>query len=317
MPKSSPLYALEASPLFRLNSKNFLAGLFHETWTSLEALAQRTDNYVVYSIKEKEDKRRVIEWPKQELDRRHARLLSLLNRITTPDYLHSSVKGRSYITNAQAHATDQPIVKLDIKKFYPSCHGGHVFSCFSKVFEQANDAAGLLTKLCVYDNHIPTGSCLSQKLAYFSHKELFDSIAAWCASQELTFTLYVDDLTISGRKANKQTVKTIGEMIKKRGLEFHKEEYFSARATKTVTGVIIRDGEYFVPNKRQKKIYDQLIELRSIEGDETTYKLCEKLLGRLNAAGQIETRFKGWASAVKQDLKEARIRLRQRRPVPS
>jgi hypothetical protein len=55
-----------------------------------------------------------------------ARIAVLLRRVMPPEYRHSGVRGRSFITNAQQHLQDDPSIKLDIKSFYPTTTFQHV-----------------------------------------------------------------------------------------------------------------------------------------------------------------------------------------------
>lgn len=61
-------------------------------------LTQDQSNYDVFSL---DDGR--VEHPVGAIERIHRRVLSLLQRIDVPDYLHCGVKGRSYITNARVY----------------------------------------------------------------------------------------------------------------------------------------------------------------------------------------------------------------------
>src|SRR5258705_185981 len=83
----------------------------------------------------------------------------------TPEFLHSAIKGRSYVTNASEHGPNAPTIKVDIRRFYPSIRAAAVFHFFRDHMQCAEDVAGILTKLLTVDGHLPTGSSASPILS--------------------------------------------------------------------------------------------------------------------------------------------------------
>ena len=69
----------------------------------LSALAKDAGNFRLFSITGASGKSREIQGPKRRLQWLHARIHTLLSRVEVPEYLHSAVRGRSYISNAAAH----------------------------------------------------------------------------------------------------------------------------------------------------------------------------------------------------------------------
>lgn len=245
---------------------------------------------------------RTIEFPKPQLERLHRKLLTYIQRIQAPSYLHSGVRGRSYITNAGVHIGDFPLAKLDIRKFYPSTNGAHVYGGLRLQFKCSKDVAGVLRNMCVYGDHVPTGSCVSQAVAFLSHQKLFDDVYELCVSRGLRMTCYVDDITISGPTVNEALVREVGHLITRRGLAFHKVRIFPARSPKIVTGVVISGYRLKVPNKRQASIYYDLVGLRNSEPESIPYEELRRIIGKVQSAAQIEKRFTAIAA-------EARSRL--------
>jgi RNA-directed DNA polymerase len=132
---------------------------------SLDRLLAKKDNYVRF-----QHRGRQIQDPKPLLKKIHARVALLLARIETPDYLHSAIKGRSYITNAATHRELTSTVKLDVKKFYPSARAQAVFHFFLDRLHCARDVAGILTKLLTVDGCLPTGGNASPILSFWAYR---------------------------------------------------------------------------------------------------------------------------------------------------
>lgn len=293
-------YPLNQSPYFKLGSPTRLAKIFGITASQLQRLAARgDDNYRVFFIGENTPKERLIECPKPQLERIHVRSFKLLQRIDPPDYLHSGVKGRSYLSNAEQHINAYPLVKLDIKRFFPSTEAQKLFHIFVTLFQIAPDAAGLLTKLLTVDNHIPTGSSVSQLLAYYGNYFMFEEIAQICETRGLKLTVYVDDLTISGPGADRKLVSKIGSVITKNGLGYHKVRMFQAHEPKVVTGVVVTGDGLRVLNRKRKLVHEELLELRHNSDDPAYYELCNRLLGRVIESQNVEPSFRQLITEVR------------------
>ena len=307
--RSRKSYPIDQCALYKLRNKRRLAHLLGLTWSELQALLARADNYRCFDIVEGE-KRRPVEEPKPHLKRLHKRLFELLQRIEVPEYLHSGVKQRSYITNASAHVNAAPLAKLDIRKFYPSTTIGRVYEFFAQGLLCSKDVAAALSKLATYDGHIPTGSPLSQVLAYYSHKPMFDRIHELAAAKGLVMTCYVDDLTFSGGGLSGAFMYDVKQLIHARGLQYHKEKRYARGQPKLVTGVVVTEKGIRVPHKLHKAIYTAFQALQECTDDAQRVKLLEQLLGRCNAANQLEMSFAARLQFASELHRHARKRLK-------
>lgn len=284
-------YPLNQSPLYKLNSRRKLADLFGMPVKELERLAKRPDNYRKFTIGKNTDKPRNVEEPKAHLERLHRRLFNLLRRIETPEYLHSGVKGKSYITNAKEHIGSDTLITLDIRQFFPSTLGWHVFEFYHEIMCCSRDVSGLLTTLSTCDNHVPTGSCLSQVIAFYAHYRMFEDMFALTSSRNLKMTCYVDDITISGKNANKALLYQIRGILNNRGLVSHpkKESLFGKDCPKEVTGSIIVNDGLRLPNRKHKKIHEEIDFLLKQEDSNEKLKAINAALGRVVAASQSDS----------------------------
>ncbi len=196
-------------------------------------------------------------------------------------------------------------MKLDIRRFFPSTEAQKLFHCLTTVLQLAPDAGGLLTRLLTVRNHVPTGSCASQVVAYYGNFAMFQEIAELCGARGLTLTVYVDDLTISGPGADQNLIKRVGSIITKHGLEYHKARAFGAREPKIVTGVVVTAGGIKVQNRKRKLVHEELLELRQNSNDPAIYGLCCRLLGRAMESNNVEPSF----SDVIAEVRSIRRRL--------
>jgi RNA-directed DNA polymerase len=296
--KKFTTYEAKRSPLFGLENKRRLAELLSID-PSLLALGKSgvTSQYRRFTDG---DSGRFITEPIQKLLQIHRRLLNLLKRIEIPEYLHSARKGRSYKSNAASHIGGHNVLKIDVKKFYPSVTFSYVHDFFRTTLQCAPDVATILAKLCTVETgrgvHLATGSCLSPLLSFMVNRKMFDRLETLCLSNGCTFTLYVDDITVSGANATGSLLTMLACEIKRHGYDYHKIQRFEGNAA-LVTGAIVGKERLALPRVRAKKIRALREQLPSLAGAEKSQVLA-RLIGSLCEAEQIDTRYKAQRHAT-------------------
>lgn len=285
-------YTLKDSGLYNLTTKKLLENRLEKSVSELRSLSDDS-NYRVFFEEKPDGKKREIQAPTLGLDIVQTRIASLLVRVSTPDYLHSGVKKRSNITNAKVHVGDHPVLAMDIKNFYPSISKKSVYHFFHNTMNASPDVAGVLANLCTYKGHIPTGSRLSMPLAFWANHTMFNELQSLCDSQRIAMSVYVDDLTFSGLSVNPLFKRNVERIVSNAGLTIHptKSKLYKKGHPKLITGVIIDGDTIKLRNKHHKAIYNLFNDMKVAESDEQLAIIHEKLIGRLNAAGQIDSAF--------------------------
>jgi RNA-directed DNA polymerase len=187
---------------------------------------------------------------------------------------------------------------------------------FREQFLCSDDVSAFLADLCTVntdgghgraDGHVPTGSPLSQMLAYYTHKKLFDRLQEHALSRSIKMTCYVDDLVFSGEKIVVADREAICSLIRKAGLKPNtkKTRLYRPNQAKKVTGVILLDGKEKVPNSLRRDIDNQFRLLNCGDNEVSYIKNLQKLVGQLRAAGQIEPYFSNLGSALQPILSAA------------
>jgi RNA-directed DNA polymerase len=169
-----------------------------EQW--LQHLAGSMDGHVSREERKKKSGgiRRIYK-PSPEL-KRVQRLISteLLQPLPLPDALHGSVPGRSTKTNAEPHTRKPAVLSLDIKDFYPSVRYDRIYQLFLDL-GCSPDVARLLTRLTTFKGHLAQGFPSSPAIANLVlAADVVRRLSKLCSEHGLTFTLYQDDLTVSG-----------------------------------------------------------------------------------------------------------------------
>lgn len=292
-------YTLKDSGLYNVTTKKRLEERLQKPVAELEALANDA-NYRVFFLEKPDGKKREIQAPTLGLDIVQTRIASLLVRVAMPDFVHSGVKGRSNVTNAKVHIGDHPVLAMDIRNFYPSISKKSIYHFFHHTMKAAPDVAGILAELCSYHDHIPTGSRLSMPLSFWANHSMYGELQSLCDSQGVTMSSYVDDLTFSGPSVNQLFQRNVTRIVGDAGLTIHpdKTRLYRRDQAKLITGVIVGNVGITVRNKHHKLIYSLFNEMKSTNNEKELQAIHEELLGRLNAAGQIDPTFKQRAKTL-------------------
>ena len=310
-------YDISQSLLFKIGSKKKLAeclGLPDKK--EILRLLTLEIPYAKFYI-QKKGKRRFCEEPCPQLKKVHLRILSLLQNISIPDYLHSAVKKRSYISNAKVHLGAGQVATLDIKKFYPSISREMVVRFFHKSMECSRDVAATLADLTTCDGHVPTGSPLSPLLAFFACKEMFDKINSHAKNEGVKFTCYVDDLTFSGHKINKTWLyEQVKKIIRQYGMTYHKEKFYKEGIPREVTGVILVGDTMKVCNRHLENVFELTTRLANATNPVKIKKLHLKVMGCISAAGQIDEKMHLQGRKIN-DFVRAKVALNRARRMKS
>ena len=298
-------YPRHQSRLYKVQSPAQLADVLLLRKSQLQLLEKAENNYIRWVDKKTG---RDIQKPKPLLERVHRRAGVLMSRIETPDFLHSAVKGRSYITNAARHTSDQPTVKVDIRKFYPSVRAQAVFHFFRDRMLCTGDVAGVLTRLLTIDGHLATGSSVSPILSYFAYEDMFSEIEAVSRRRGCEMTCYVDDMVFTGPEATRGLLYEIIQVAKRYRLWGHKTKIFKAGQPKVITGVAVTMHGLRLPNRQQQAIAAERSVLKTARTDEERLTIMPSLIGRLFQAAQVDAAWKSQALQISGSMEDLRRR---------
>ena len=240
--------------------------------------------------------KRDITAPDKRLKEVQARVLHLLCNVERPEWLISGEKGKCYIDNGRKHAHSDYFLTIDIKKFYDNCKREYVYRFFKDRIKMAGDIAGICTDIVTYEGGIPTGCPTSQLVAFYAYEKMFVEIGDVADRYGCIYTVYVDDMTFSASLPFKKQ-NMLGEIdciLRKYGHKpkYKKVRYYTRGKYVPITGTVITGNhELKVPNRLQKKIYDEFQEIKNLKGNRLTYvdqKKLASLKGRIQASRNIE-----------------------------
>jgi RNA-directed DNA polymerase len=161
-------------------------------------------------------------------------------------------KGVSVIQNANFHSRSKALMKYDVKNFFPSIRYEHVYYVFRYRLNFCEEASNILAKLTTYpsqDGHVPQGAPTSTSIAMYALEPMCIKLANFTEQNDLKFSIWVDDITVSGAGTNlKKHRAIIDHIVNTTPYEIHpdkdtgiikKGSNIGKEKGRNVTGIII------------------------------------------------------------------------------
>jgi len=279
-------YDIERSPFAQKPTQRDIASLVGETRDDLRRLVNYKEHFIVrrQTQANKKGKVRDLAYPVSRLRRVHERLKFHFNKIKQPKYLFSPRKNRGQRDNAALHLDQHQYLTLDLKQFYPSTTENMVWSFYRNSLGMYDDVAGLLTHLCTVDGAVSFGSPFTPVLCTMIHRPMFDEIEAICAERGLRTSLWVDDLTISGRFVPGEVLSRIREVVRASGLKSHRIKYRTGNRPVFITGIGVVGSNLVAPNAlhlKTKAAWDDYHQAQTDEEKDSAAKDLLSFLGTL------------------------------------
>ena len=205
----------------------------------------------------------------------------LFEKFDCPEYNKCWTGGNNYI-NAQSHVGQHAYATTDISSFFTNSRARYVRNFFKNKLNISGEALELLVQMCTYRGHIPTGAPTSSILAFLAHKDLFDEIAEYMNKRDITFTLYVDDITLSAKHGiTREEIRFIKSVLKRHKLEIkpEKTKFYSYKKAMITGFYLAQGGNISVPDSVGYKVVSLLREKNL--GDMSKKEL-RSLIGLIN-----------------------------------
>lgn len=156
-------------------------------------------NYREFQIPKRSGGTRTISAPPDSLSILQHKLKTVFELVYRPRRAtHGFVKGRSILSNAQAHASKRFVLNLDLKDFFPSISFRRVRGMLmAKPYSLPARPATVLAQLCCYKDALPQGAPTSPIVANMICSKLDAELQRLAHAHRCTYTRYADDLTLS------------------------------------------------------------------------------------------------------------------------
>lgn len=297
-------YELDRSPFAQNPSQVDVANLVRETRDDLRKLAtpRFKEQFIVRRTIESGGKMRDLVYPEGRLRAVHERLRFHLSKIAQPSYLMSPRKGKAQRDNAAAHLCSAEYLTLDLKQFYPSTTRSMIRSSLVSQFGMSGDVAGLIAHVATTDDAAFFGSPLTPVLASLVHRPMFDAIADLCLADDLSYSVWVDDLTVSGERITGQFRSSVRDAVAVRGLRSHKLQVRTGNRPVFITGVGVVGANLIVPRRiemRSKELWAAFEAAETLsEKDVSSTRLLAHLGGIRYVVGKGSVRGQKLASEM-------------------
>ena len=226
-------------------------------------------------------------------------------------YLHSSLKKRSYKTNAKAHEKNKYLLAIDIQNFYPSISYLKILNFFKYDLNLDNDIAEIYTAICTcplddpitgkFEYGIGQGLATSPVLAFLSNYRMFEYINDLAIKNNIEMTVYVDDVVFSSNKPIKQEfINALFGIVKRNGLKIKKSKVklYGPNQDKKITGLCITTGgKLKVPRSKHEELKiqfeylsNEVLNIKNINDYFNFYNLFLKFKGNVQFVLLVEER---------------------------
>jgi RNA-directed DNA polymerase len=208
---------------------------------------------------------RLLEAPKSTLKAIQRRILhEILDHVPPHPDAHGFVRGRSCISGAQRHAGEYVVVRLDLRRFFPSIQAARVHGLFRAIgypWATARALAGLCTTRTpsavlagLQDwsarqdygaRHLPQGAPASPALANLCAWRLDNRLSHLARSVYINYSRYADDLCFSGDRAFAKILpgflSLVHTIVDEEGFSLNREKtrISTSSTTQRVTGIVV------------------------------------------------------------------------------
>jgi len=228
-----------------------------------------------------------------------------LFNIEQSSYLKSGVKKESHITNAKEHQNSNFFLLIDIKSFYPSITKSKIKKQLILTYKQSKDVAEFISNLVTVPQEkalgkraLVTGSPLSQWFAYMINKKMFDELNKVSKEENITFSVYVDDITFSSKTIITYKFYTkVYNIISKYGYRIHQGKMYRGKlGNKTkITGIQFTKYGFRLLDKHKVKI-------RKILKSKNCSSQIKSLLGLVNFSIQVNPKYSKYKYLIEKSI---------------
>ncbi len=123
------------------------------------------------------------------------------------------------------HIRKPVVITLDIKNFFPSVKAGQVGAVLRRR-KASSEVAKAITRLTTYKNHLPHGSPTSPCLARLVLNPLALNLERMMKSlhSDAAFSIYVDDITLSGPNGLTRLVPQVRRIVQRLGFALNEDK---------------------------------------------------------------------------------------------
>src|SRR3954452_22557202 len=257
-------------PFAPVVSTRRLEALLHRSRKDFERIASHAGRYYKPFDLQRlgSTKWRHIDNPTDELTKLQANIYrAIFATYDFPANVVGGIHGRSIKDNMAEHLGQRVLVTMDIKECFPHIHDlHHVFPMFRRLGFSSGVAA-LLTKLTTFQHRLPQGAPSSSIIANLVMDPVHREIEKIARVYTLHWTMYVDDIAISGARARAAIIPLI-RMLQREGyaVAHRKIHVMTNSERQALTGGIVNRDAISAGREQIEDIRNTIIELHHRPG---------------------------------------------------
>jgi RNA-directed DNA polymerase len=259
----------------------------------------KCNHYTILRIRKRDGTWRQLHNPDAPMRTVQYRMLTkLLNRLTLPEYVYAFEKNRNIPEMAALHVNKHCVISLDIKDFFHSIKQ----ETLSTIFGRLNiglQPARTISELCTYKAFVPQGALTSPKISNLVTSVTFGpEIKAYCVANNLTLSIYADDVTVSTDNIEidpRSIIRDLSAIIQTYGFRINKRKtkvmYHGAR--QYVCGAVVNAKVNLIVKDRKKlraivhNVTRNGIDVEAAKTNLEPGKFLNNLRGRINWYRQL------------------------------
>lgn len=213
---------------------------------------------------------------------------------TLPDYLTGGMPKRSIKDNAYPHLNSAAVLGLDIENCFPSISNRKIFQVWRNSLNCSDEIARILTQLTTFQRRLPQGAPTSPILCNLALMPLADDINHYADKSGLRFTIYVDDVTVSGDSSTvRDSIRHIIPIVEKHGhkISIEKKVIMDRNEIQKTTGILI-NSKMTLPRSKLIEIRKEIARLGELGNRVRSYEL-NSIWGKIQFVKSIDKKTGG------------------------
>lgn len=226
---------------------------------SLKAIIESTEKNYRQRIVKKQGKCRILHIPNEQIKDKQKEINYIFQQnLKKPIYLYTGYKKCKMLDVIDVHKKAKTLIVLDIQNFYANVKAERILNFFTQTCELETETAHFLFKIVTYNKKLPLGTPTSSLLSFWACKDVFDEIFSFCKSLGLQFTLYADDMVVSGDIKNPPAIiSKVQKTLAKAGLKLNYQKMRIYGKRKRIMNIHIdQKGKLSIDNKLRNSIKD-------------------------------------------------------------
>jgi hypothetical protein len=263
-------YSLRKLNLYSMRRLERLLGLSRNYIRAAAASAggnyspfERLSKLKPFQLKPAPPKRRRIDNPSTELKKVQSLIVKrLLRPLSLPPHICGGIKGKNVLDNAVLHRNLRVLLKIDIKRFFPSITNKHVYAVWRDLLNCSPEISSLLTKLTTFERHLPQGAPSSTMLANLVLYSCDGAIRDECCRGNIQYSSWIDDLAFSSDNP-RPVINVVIKVLREAGFRISRKKLeIAGPASRKILNGVVLGRRLGIPPDRLSRIRSGIHKLR-------------------------------------------------------